>query len=509
MATSITKPVQSQEKSNKEIRTLLEGISRKTYTPDQGVIRHLDPPNQISIPERMRTADAAKILNEKAAAEAEVKPFVHDFDFRPMDGANAVRQVMLKYFGTTGRGLINMNADITINVSPDEKIKVPWGVFSFAPLNAKVQLDVWNSNKYGDCFRMVIHAPGEMESAADGFAVLVQEYLEQNSIYKGKSFTVTKDKRSGFEEVEFLRLRTDNTIVYNEDVEIRLRDSVWGTIEFPLYAKDCLKVKTNLKVLLHGDYGTGKSEALRRTAQLANGNDRTFIMFPTKGTLDDLERTIAVARQHQPAVIAIEDIDSLMNDADPTFNAKLSNLIDGVETKEDDVMIMMTSNKVDDLPKHMTRRGRIDVMAYFGPLDRVALERMVRGVIGEGNLDQDTDFDQVFSYMESWTPSFIRGTFEDAKRAAGFRLCREAKASGQEPSSVLVLTTEDFVSAAIANEDQYATHMNKSDRIEKKEFEDAFISLVSGVVLDSLTAGKIQGYMQDSEDILVFQPVNS
>ena len=284
MPTQISNAIVSQQDEAAEIRKLLENISRKTYTPDQGVVRHETPPNQISIPQTMPTPTAAKILNEKAAAEAEIKPFVHDFEFRPMDGANAVRQTMLKYFGTTGRGVMNQNADITIAISPTEKIKVPWGLFNFTPLKARVELTVWTSNKYGDCFRMVIHAPGEMESAADGFAVLVQEYLEENSIYKGKTFTVTKDKNSGFEEVEFLDLRWDPTVIYNEEVEVKLLNSIWGTAEFLDIAKTRLGVKTNIKALFFGEYGTGKSEALRRTAKIANDANRTFIMFPRRGT---------------------------------------------------------------------------------------------------------------------------------------------------------------------------------------------------------------------------------
>jgi hypothetical protein len=389
MPTTISNTIVSQQSEAAEIRKLLENISRKTYTPDQGVIRHETPPNQISIPQTMPTPTAAKILNEKAAAEAEIKPFVHDFEFRPMDGANAVRQTMLQYFGTTGRGVMNQNADITIAIGPKEKIKVPWGHFNFAPLKAKV-------------------------------------------------------------------------------------------------------------------------EALRRTAKISNDAGRTFIMFPPKGNLDDLERTIAVARQHQPSIIAIEDIDSLMKDGDPIFKAKMSNLIDGMETKEDEVMIVMTTNRVEALDSQMTRKGRIDVLTFFGPLDRDALERMVRGVIGEDNLDPETDFDEVFKYMAGWTPSFIRGAFEDAKRAAGFRICRESKAEGLDPNVALDnmrLTTEDFVAAAIANVDHFERYINKKDAPAPKDVDTVLAEMVSSATLDALTSDQFRGRLQGSGDVVVFETI--
>ena len=219
-----------------------------------------------------------------------------------------------------------------------------------------------------------------------------------------------------------------------------------------------------------------------------------------------------MARQHQPSVIAIEDIDSLMKDGDSVFKAKMSNLVDGMETKEDEVMIVMTTNHVEALDSQMTRKGRIDVLTYFGPLDRDALERMVRGVIGEQNLDQNTDFDEVFKYMAGWTPSFIRGAFEDAKRAAGFRICRESKENGEDPSEALdtmQLTTEDFVAAAIANVDHFERYINKKDAPAPKDVDTVLAEMVSAATLDALTSEKLRGRMQGSGDVVVFEVVGA
>ena len=501
MATLITEAdkLKSQEAHYVEIRSLLESVARKSYTPDQGVVRHKLPPNQVSIPEHMRTAEAAKMLSEKAAAEAEVKPFVHDFDFRPMDGANAVRQVMLKYFGTTGKGVMGQNADLTINIDHDTKIKVPWGRFSFAPLHGHIELTTNRTNEYGDCFRLIVFAPGEMESMADGLAVLIEDYLHENSIYKGKAFTITKNPESRFgEEIKYLKLVEDPTVTYNKEVEDQLQDTIWATCEFPQYMSTKLNVKTNLKALLHGPFGAGKSECLRRTAQIATKYGRTYIQFPPKGNLEDLQRTTSVARQHQPSIIAIEDIDSLMEEGDSAFNAKLSSLVDGVETKDDEVMIMMTSNHPENLPKLMLRRGRVDALIYVGALEREALERMVKGVIGIENLDPETDFDAIFGVMEGWTPSFIRSTFEDAKRSAGARMAREHKSAGRNPMNEplkMVLTTQDFLRAAVAATDQHAMHDNISDNVKKVTLD----SVMRDTVLDVITSGNIRGVQNEGE----------
>ena len=511
MATMISDEdkIKSQDAHYSEIRSLLESVARKSYTPDQGVVRHKLPPNQVSIPETMRTAEAAKMLSEKAAAEAEVKPFVHDFDFRPMDGANAVRQVMLRYFGTTGKGVMGQNADLTINVDHDTKIKVPWGRFSFAPLHGHIELTTNRNNEYGDCFRLIVFAPGEMESAADGLAVLVEDYLREFSIYKGKAFTITKDPNSRMgEEIKYLRLVEDPTVTYNKEVEGQLQDTIWATCEFPEYMSKKLKVKTNLKALLHGPYGTGKSECLRRTAQIATKFGRTYIQFPTKGNLEDLTRTISVARQHQPSIIAIEDIESLMENGDPTFNAKLSSLVDGVETKDDEVMIMMTSNHPEKLPKLMLRRGRVDALIYVGPLERDALERMVKAVIGIENLDPNTDFNAIFGVMEGWTPSFIRSTFEDAKRSAGARMAREYRDAGKDPMTEplkMVLTTQDFERAAVAATDQHAMHDGIADNVKKVTLD----SVMKDLVVSTLTSGEIQGAEDNGEWHMQFVKADS
>jgi hypothetical protein len=338
-------------------------------------------------------------------------------------------------------------------------------------------------------FELSISCPKRYGASVAGFFKMIQRELEEHSIYKGKSVRTSKSA-DGIDEIRFIGTAQDQTIVYNDDVMGALENTVWGVIRnADILAADNRKV--NNRVLLHGPYGTGKSECGKITGSVANANGWTFFKFESnKGTLDDLDRTIATARLYQPSVVMIEDIDTYASNEDPQYQSRLSNMFDGLGSKEDKVMLLMTSNRAAEFSKGMLRAGRIDRMIEIGALDEAATEEMIRRVVGKDRLEDNVDFKQVHVALEGFEPAFVRQTFDQAATAA---LIRSADSGAKDPRK-FKLGTDDFVNAANILRPQHDMHRDKSDERSR----DTLAGVFKDTIVDALshhTTGqvKVQG----------------
>jgi chromosomal replication initiation ATPase DnaA len=455
------KDVHSKEFRLHLLETLAE-LNGDTFSADQGVAYHKEPPNKISLPEGMTPAQGSKALSDVAIALDQKEVFSRVFKYRPADGAYALVQVLSKFFGTTGRGVpiktmfgTQPPKQIEVEIGLDETVQVPWGHIEFAPFEGTLMLGTSEDSEYGVLFELSVQCPKRFGASVAGFFKAIQHQLETESIYKGKSIRTSKSN-DGVDEIRFISTSEDKTIVYNDEVMGALEHTVWGVIR----NAELLKAdgrKTNNRVLVHGPYGTGKSECGKITGNVANQNGWTFLKFESsKGSIDDLDRTLATARLYSPAVVMIEDIDTYAANPDANYQSRLSNMFDGLGSKGDQVMILMTSNRAAEFSKGMLRAGRIDRMIEIGALDRTATEDMIRRVIGENRLEDNVDFDRVWEHLEDFEPAFVRQTFDQAATAA---LIRTGKRDFK-------LGTEDFVNAANILRPQHDMHRDKSDKRE-------------------------------------------
>lgn len=482
----------NDKKSIDAVRTVLAEVVGSTYNVDQGVAYHTDPPNKISLPEGMTPGKGAKVLADLEKAGQQMETYNHRFMFRPWDGAYAVTQVMRKYFGTQGRGRAQVSffgstppQKINVQISPTEQVSVPWGQIEFAPLEGYIELGSMRDPEFGSLFVISITCPNKFLDMARGFCMLVEAELKENSIYKGKAISGTQG------EPKFIDVKPNETIVYNEDVELALYTSIWGVIEW----RELMKAdgrKVNKRVLLHGPYGTGKSEAGMRTADVAVRNGTTFIQFRSgKDNLDELEACIATARLYSPSVVFVEDVDVYASNADEAFQTRLSNLFDGIGSKGDEVMIVMTSNKAASFSKGMLRAGRIDSLIEVGPLNKEATQELIRRVIGSHRLAEDLDYDRIWEAMDGFAPAFVRQTFDKAAEAALLRT----------GSRDYVLSTEDFVAAAKILRPQWELH---NSRVENKEV--TFDSVMRQTIREEVYAA-VNGAELDEGDNTLTLPV--
>lgn len=472
--------VASQRKESEvaeDMRAALRKLSTVQPLSSGAVARHAAPLGKVSVANDMTLGKAAKVVQEAAEAEEELQNYHRKFMYRPNDGAYATKQVLEEVFGTTGRGVtkesfffgVQRPDHLEINISLNETVPVPFGEVHFAPLEGTMYIGGTNDPEYGQLFYLSITCPRKFGPEASGLFNLIELYLQENSIYKGKAVRGTDDP-------QFIPTDTDPSIVYNAEVYSALESYVWGPIRQTQLLRD-MRIKTDPKILLHGPFGTGKSEAGRLTAKIAVENGWTFIQFDSgKKSIKDLEAALQTARLLSPAVVYVEDIDIYTSEQDDRAQTRLLEMFDGLSSKGNEVMVVMTSNRKEAFSKGMLRAGRISKMIEIKELDREATERLFRVVCGDTL--GEVDFDKVFEATAGFEPAFIRQVVDDARQAAAIRT----------NSSQFTLNTEDFITAAHVMRPQHDAHRDAKTE-ERPSIETALVDIIREAATTTLTKG--------------------
>jgi ATP-dependent 26S proteasome regulatory subunit len=253
------------------------------------------------------------------------------------------------------------------------------------------------------------------------------------------------------------------------------------------HAKFCARMGIPAKrgVLLAGDYGTGKTLTAWVSAVKAVKAGMTFIYL--KSVLD-LANGFAFARQYQPAVIFAEDIDRVINDPQSEAMEQLRNAFDGVNTKNAQVITVLTTNHLDRLDPALLRPGRCDLLVTVTRPDAAAAVRLVKQY-GGGLLSKDTDYERIGAALADHLPAEIREAVERSKMSCISRLCREQPNLDESTATIDGMVNEtDILEAAEAMDDQHQRLLpkDKDNRHIVEKFADVLGQRFANSVNDTL-----------------------
>jgi transitional endoplasmic reticulum ATPase len=430
-----------------------------------------------AVPTKMGLKKAANMLLAQAEAEEAMHEFTKPLDCRPLDGAFAFNKVLKDVYGMTAIGKEirsffggQLPELKTVKISPTEEVQVPFGLLEFPPLGAQFYLQERQDEDYGMAFQIYVMAKKKFEIEIRGLLMLVEAYIREHSIYRNKALIgVGRIVNGTYKEPEFFNPYTVNRahVVYAKEVYEALTDEIWGVVE----TADLLRQNGNdlgNKVLLHGENGTGKTLAGAVTAQFCLENDWSFIQARWD---EDLKHVMRFAELlGTPVVIVIEDVEKLIT-SNPAKMDQLLEQFDGMRTKGREVLLLMTSNHVGELPKALTRAGRINRMVYVSDLDKEGVERLINVLIPEGQREE-LDYEALHTAYEGYAPSWIVQALNGVSKQSVIR----TKELGQP------LATEDFVRCANALRAAWQLHTDAEDRPTKPELETALRQIVSDEV---------------------------
>lgn len=379
--------------------------------------------NKFIIPEKYDLTEAIKQLVRKQKDDETPVQLSRTFEYRPMDGAYAFYNAILKHFGTVNSKRFKeatmfskqegtMWVDVPVAVG--ETKSLPWGqVFTPVIPDHAFTLSQVNSKDKGPLFSVFIECPRKYKKRVEGLFKLVEKELHENSLYRGKAFT-------GEMMPQFLDLSGVDPakVVYPEELWAHLNFSVLSNLN----KRDRLErlgMPKKRSILFEGYYGSGKTLAGYIIGQESVANDITFIYCRPQ---DDINLVLQTARLYQPSCVLAEDID-VAADADPAQPDKnkimvMLDTFDGIRAKGTDIMCVLTTNHADKLHKGLMRHGRLDDVISFGKFDAPAVRKLIEVVLG-GALSPTIDWDPVVeAYLDLYPSAIVEAAQRSIRYAA-------------------------------------------------------------------------------------------
>lgn len=371
---------------------------------------------QLVIPVHMDYRGVRDFAQRKMDDDEQDYQVSHSFNYLPQDGAYATAQVIKQFFGVTfGKatmGFFGPNPpqlrSVRVGPGKDETVQVPWGAMAIPTWgeNATLHLQAARGNNGVACFHLTVSCKRKWAKQAAGLFKAIEDYLENNSIYRNKAITAS-------EEPEFIDLsKFDPTqVVYSEVTMKGLEQFVWGPIRYR-EAFELAEQRSKRVTLLSGTFGTGKTLAALMTAlECEMAGDVTFIMC--RPGQDSWMHAFGLASLYKRVVIFLEDADLLISEHTPAAMSELLEQFDGAVKKGLDAKLVMTTNYVERIPKGMLRPGRMDAIIEVGSMDRPGVEKLIKRLVGD-RLEEGIDFDAVFGSFDGLSPAFVREVLDRA-----------------------------------------------------------------------------------------------
>lgn len=390
------------------------------------IVRHGE---SIVVPESMKLEDAITVLDRQMKDEEQIIAITETVDAFPWEGAIAFRKAITQMFGYTSAtgtpSFFGMRppAEITIETGVDTKTTAPWGRFRFALGGDKEWLGTGVDTIDG---RMVFQVEGEVKKKWKNTVLrlvdLTRQIVREESIYRGQalriSFTDSNGRVEALPQPKFIDLRKVdiNELVYTKDLTQLIETNILTPLK---HTDECRAAGIPIKrgILAAGPYGTGKSLLARAVAKVATSASPKPWTFLYIKDAKELPHAIKFAQQYQPCVIFAEDVDRFMAGGRTAEMDTILNTLDGIDSKSGEIMVILTTNHLDQINRAMLRPGRLDVILNIVPPDAEAVQRLIN-VYGRDQLSPKTNLEIVGSMLAGFTPAIIREVVERAKLAA-------------------------------------------------------------------------------------------
>ena len=386
---------------------------------------------QLILPEGMTLPQAIKLLQARAIYEDQATVIRRTYPVFPWDGAHALMRVLERKYGwaqsipTPGFFGDSPPQMMTIPSGWKKTTQVAWGDMALPGIHGYIRTHV-NKNNDRMAFELIAEVQRKYEPQIKEIYDLVKKELEEASLYRGKAITMRFKDEEGdalpMPELAFVDITgiDRNTAVYNEDIYRAIDISLWTPIE---RSDDCLRNGISLKrgILLGGTYGTGKTLTMTVAAALADKHGLTYVHVQRA---DELAEAIMFARQYQSpaAIVACEDVDRTTDGERDVEMDDLLNTIDGIDSKNANIMVVLTTNRIESINAAMLRPGRLDAIIEIQPPEASTVERLIRQYLGNA-LPDNEDISEAGQALAGQIPAVI---YEVCKRAKLAQLTLQA-----------------------------------------------------------------------------------
>jgi len=400
------------------------GKSLEEATPVTNVAEIVHHGEKLILPEGLSIKAAIDLLYRRAEYLEATVDIAEKFDVFPFDGAYALSQVIIDRYGwAEGTAIKSMFGEqkpqvFKIPSGVNTKVDVPWGQFELPNIDGVLRTGLDRSSSGRAIFVLSAEVKRKDEPTIRALFNDLREYLKNNSLYRGKAIKIRFRDDEGepvpMPEPEFI----DVSNICRHD--LLLNNDLMASIDANLFTpitrvEDCLQngIKVKRGILLGGNYGTGKTLAATVAARLAQDSGITYVYTPRANELGD---AIAFAKQYQsPAcVVFCEDIDRQVTGVRTAEMDDILNIIDGIDTKSENIITVLTTNRLDNVNQAMLRPVRLDAIIDVVAPDAETAERLVRHYGGDA-INVMEDLTEVGETLEGQIPAVIEETVKRAK----------------------------------------------------------------------------------------------
>jgi transitional endoplasmic reticulum ATPase len=375
-------------------------------------------------PTKMKLKDAITTLKRKMEDEEQKTVLVEAIDAYPMDGAVSFYRAMKAIYGWASPVPIpgffgdKPPAMRSIRIGPDDGdvIQVPWGRFVLPNLDGGFVQTSAEHDGTKWVFQIFAEVKKKDSDVIRELADKTRELLKTESIYRGKAIRLRTDDDGDMDidlDPEFLHTKhiKFEELILNAGEGEQIETSLWTAIK---HTKACVGAQIPLKrgILLEGPYGCGKALVASQTSRICVDHGWTFILLDNVKGLQD---ALLFAQRYAPAVVFAEDADRVAGDREERGN-DLLNTIDGILSKNAQVITVLTTNYVEKLHPAMLRPGRLDAVISVRPPESESVRKLIR-IYGRGLLDVSCDLQDVSDELAGNIPATIREVVERSKLA--------------------------------------------------------------------------------------------
>ena len=420
----------AQDLAVAQLLSVLSGATTKVHVA--GVERHGE---KIILPQGMKTADAIESLKRQLRYDEEKVKMSFDFNYFVWDGAYALAKVMQDRYGFVFGEKSGFFSEpptlIGIEIELGKTVQVPWGTFSVPSVEAMFECGY--VEKEGKLlFKLNIVTKHMYEEEIKSLHASVVSYLEKNSIYKGKAFGIrfTDDRGKSLlangeiPTPKFLDVTKDRSkeLVFPKHVAEQIETNLFTVLErLDQVRESGIPVKRG--ILLAGPYGVGKTLTAYVAARKAVTNGITYIYCQKP---EEFANVMRMAAQYAPCLVFCEDVDRIVPSERDKAVDELINIIDGVETKNAEIVTVFTTNDVDSVNQSLLRPGRMDAVIVVERADAQAVQQLIRNYAGK-YIQPGTDLTEIGEVLKGNIPAVIREVCERSKLAALRRMPISAK----------------------------------------------------------------------------------
>ena len=381
---------------------------------------------KLVLPEKMTAEDAVKLLQARMAYEETRVEIVRTLNTFIWDGANALAEALDEKFGWAqavnnpsfwSDGIPKL---ITMEIGIGKTKQIPWGKFQLPGIDGFVVTQAIKKDGRW-IFQVTATVKRKHEVEMHELFRLMETKLAEKSIYRGKAIAVRFKDDDGetipLPEPKFMDVAKANP------KQLILPKAVKADIEVNLFTPisrmdECkaLGIPTKRGVLLAGRFGVGKTLAARIAGKLAVDNGITYVYCQRS---DEFAEVVEFAKQYQPSVVFCEDIDRVLKGGRDQDMDHILNTIDGIDNKDADVIVVLTTNSMKEINAAMLRPGRLDAVIWVAEPDAEAVVELIR-MYGGKLVAKETDeaLLQVGHDLAGQIPSVIREVVERSKLAA-------------------------------------------------------------------------------------------